>query len=149
MPLKIDFKAGDKMVINGAVLENVGPNTKLLIHNESAILREKEVLSVADTTTPASRVYFALQCSYIFPQKKDEYLKVFRKFLKEYVEACPSAKDIALDIEREVADGRIYRALKRTHKLIAHESRIIEGLAKDVSRRVEGVLGDKAPSVRG
>ncbi len=73
MPLKIDFKSGDKMVINGAVVENVGPNTKLLVHNESAILREKEILSVADSTTPASRVYFSLQCSYIFPQKRDEY----------------------------------------------------------------------------
>lgn len=145
MPLKIDFKAGDKMVINGAVVENVGPNTKLLIHNESAILREKEVLSVADTTTPASRVYFALQCAYIFPQKKDEYIEVFHKFLKEYVQACPSAKAIAEEIEKEAAESRIYRALKKTHKLIAHEARIVESLQKEVRARVHEVLGAKPP----
>ena len=41
MPLKLDFKAGDKMIINGTVIENVGPNAKLLIHNEASILREQ------------------------------------------------------------------------------------------------------------
>ena len=30
MPLKLDIKSGEKMMINGAVLENVGPNAKIL-----------------------------------------------------------------------------------------------------------------------
>ena len=144
MPLKIDFKSGDKMVINGAVVENVGPNTKLLVHNESAILREKEILSVADSTTPASRVYFSLQCSYIFPQKRDEYLKVFRKFLTEYVEACPSAHSIAQEIEAEVNQGRVYKALKKTQKLIAHEAQIVKGLQHDLEEKLTDEPGEKA-----
>jgi len=56
MPLKLDFKAGDKMIINGAVIENIGNNSSLLIHNEAAILREKEIISEAETATPASRI---------------------------------------------------------------------------------------------
>lgn len=144
MPLKIDFKSGDKMVINGAVVENVGPNTKLLVHNESAILREKEILSVADSTTPASRVYFSLQCSYIFPQKRDDYVKVFRKFLSEYVQACPSSASIAQEIEAEVNQGHVYKALKKTQKLIAHEAKIVRGLQHDLEENLVDAAQQKA-----
>ncbi len=128
MPLKLDFKAGDKMVINGAVLENIGPNAKILVHNDSAILREKEILSVADTKTPASRVYFSLQCAYMFPDKKDEYLRIFEQFLAEYVAACPSATDIADEVRKGISEGRIYKGLKAAHKLIRHERDLLETL---------------------
>ena len=92
MPLKLDFKAGEKLVINGAVVENVGGNAKLLVHNESAIIREKEILTQAETNTPAARVYFALQCAYMFPRHEEEYLATFREFLGDYIKAAPSAK---------------------------------------------------------
>ena len=132
MPLKLDFKAGDKLVINGAVLENIGANAKILVHNESAILREKEILSVADTATPASRVYFTLQCAYMFPHKKDEYLGLFTNFLNEFVAACPSTRPIAEEIEQFVAEDKIYKALKHTQKLIAHQAKVLKSLEAGV-----------------
>ena len=134
MPLLIEFKSGDKIIINGAVLENAGPNSKLLIHNESTILREKEILSVADTSTPASRVYFALQCAYIFPNKKEEYLSLFYKFLGEFVEASASASPIAKKILNEVENDRLYKALKATQELLAHESKVLDQLNQEMAR---------------
>ena len=128
MPLKLDLKSGDKLVINGAVIENVGPNAKLLVHNESKILREKEILSVADTSTPASRVYFALQCAYMFPHKEDEYIALFRNFLREYVTACPSAVPIGEEIEGSMSKQGLYRALKATQKLIQHEANLLKSM---------------------
>lgn len=122
MPLKLDFKAGEKLVINGAVVENVGGNAKLLVHNDSAIIREKEVLSQAETNTPAARVYFALQCAYMFPRHEEEYLETFRGFLADYVQAAPSSKPIADEISKFVDEGKIYRGLKMTQKLIRHEA---------------------------
>ena len=137
MPLKLDFKSGDKLVINGAVLENIGANAKILVHNESAILREKEILSVADTATPASRVYFALQCAYMFPHKKDDYLGLFVDFLREFVSACPSTKPIADEIENLVAEDKIYKALKHTQKLVAHQAKVLKILEKGIEERTE------------
>tara|TARA_B100000427_G_C15475580_1_gene580610 strand:+ start:890 stop:1336 length:447 start_codon:yes stop_codon:yes gene_type:complete len=122
MPLKLDIKAGEKLVINGAVLENVGGNAKLLIHNESAIIREKEILSQGESNTPAARVYFALQCAYMFPRHEDEYLKTFHEFLDDYVKAAPSAKPIADEIAKFADEAKLYRALKATQKLIRHEA---------------------------
>lgn len=132
MPLKLDFKAGDKLVINGAVLENIGTNSKILVHNESAILREKEILSVEDTATPASRVYFALQCAYMFPHKKDEYLSLFADYLNDFVTACPSTKPVADEVKVFVDDGKIYKALKHTQKLIAHQAKVLKTLEEGV-----------------
>lgn len=128
MPLKLDFKAGDKMVINGAVVENIGHNASLLIHNEAAILREKEILSEAETGTPAARVYFALQCAYIFSDKKEHYLSLFRQFLEDYMTAAPSSRPIGEEILAAVDSGRVYKGLKLTQKLIGHEIKAFEGL---------------------
>ena len=128
MPLKLDFKAGDKMIINGAVVENIGNNASLLIHNEAAILREKEILSEAETATPAARVYFALQCAYMFPEKKDHYISIFRQFLDDYVTAAPSAKELGDKISAHVDNKKYYNALKLTQKLIGHEIQVFENL---------------------
>ena len=91
MPLKLDFKHGEKMIVNGAVMENVGSNAQLLVHNKASIMREKEILSNQEAATPASRVYFELQCAYIFRETRDEHLARFNQFLKDYIDACPSA----------------------------------------------------------
>jgi len=129
MPLKLDFKAGEKLVINGAVVENVGGNAKLLVHNESAIIREKEILSQAESNTPAARVYFALQCAYMFPRHEDEYVKTFNDFLDDYIVAAPSAKEIGDEIRQLVEEAKLYRALKTTQKLIRHEADTFSDLA--------------------
>lgn len=134
MPLLIDFKSGDKIIINGAVLENAGSSSKLLIHNQASILRGKEILSEEESNTPASRTYFALQCAYMFADKEDDYLKLFNNFLTEYTVACPSAKPIAEEIRDEVEKGRLYKGLKAAQKLIKHESELLHSLREDVEQ---------------
>jgi len=144
VPLKLDFKSGDKLVINGAVLENIGANAKILVHNESAILREKEILSVADTSTPAARVYFALQCAYMFPHKKEEYLGLFADFLREFVAACPSTRQIADEIQKLVAENKIYKALKQTQKLVAHQAKVLKSLENGIGKVTDGLAAADA-----
>jgi len=134
MPLKLDFKAGDKMIINGAVIENIGSNASLLIHNEAAILREKEVLSESETATPAARVYFALQCAYMFPDKKDHYISVFKQFLNDYVTAAPSSKELGDKILAHVENKKYYNALKLTQKLIGHEHQVFDSFRESLAK---------------
>jgi len=137
VPLSIDFKAGDKIIINGAVIENLGSNSKISVHNQAAILRGKEVLSAEDSTTPASRIYFALQCAYIFPQNKLEYIEGYRNLLDEYLEACPSAAPIAEEIQELVEKEQLYKALKSTQRLIKHEAEVLNSLQHDIDEAVE------------
>lgn len=137
MPLKLEFKSGDKLMINGAVIENIGANAKILVHNEAAILRNKEVLSETDEATPAARVYLALQCAYMFPDNSDKYMKMFGEYLNDYVQACPSAQPIAEQIQDTVAEGKIYKALKKSHELIAHEANVLKQFQQDLSRYIQ------------
>ena len=128
----IEIKSGDKLIINGAAIENSGPNTKLLIHNKSAILREKEVMSERDSVTPASRVYFALQCAYIFPEKKPHYLSLFDQHLGDYAEASPSSAPIIDKIVEAVREDHLYKGLKAAQKLLKHEEDLMKLAGADL-----------------
>lgn len=126
MPLKLDLKCGEKMIVNGAVLENVGPNAKVLIHNLATVLREKEILTQEDAATPASRVYFSLQCAYMFSEAREEHLKNFNRYLNDYLKACPSAIEIAEVIRGHIEKENFYKGLKSSRNLIAHEVRTLD-----------------------
>jgi flagellar protein FlbT len=130
LPLKLDIKSGEKMMINGAVLENVGPNAKILVHNQATILREKEVLTESIAATPASRVYFALQCAYMFPDKEEEYLVLLETNLADYLTACPSASEIGEEIRGHITSKSLYKGLKAVQKLIDHETHVLEAFNK-------------------
>lgn len=152
MPLKLDLKCGEKMIVNGAVLENVGPNAKILIHNLATVLREKEILTQEDAATPASRVYFSLQCAYMFDDAREEHLKHFNQFLNDYLQACPSAAEIADVIREHIEKENFYKALKSSRNLIAHEVRTLDefnnGMSKlsqialEAERDAEAEVGD-------
>lgn len=148
MPLLIDFKSGDKLIINGSVLENIGGNTKILVHNDSAILREKEVLSQEDAQTPASRVYFELQSAYILrdPQERQNSLDRFNQRLNEFIAACPNALDIALKVRDHVQNDRIYKGLKESQNLIKYESTVLQQFSQQLSAFLaENARNDRLP----
>ncbi|MEW5726865.1 MAG: flagellar biosynthesis repressor FlbT [Pseudomonadota bacterium] len=124
MPLIIDLKPGEKVIINGSVIENAGSSTKLRIHNQSNILKQKEIMTEAEATTPASRVYFCLQCAYIFPEERDKYVELFTNYLRQYVEACPSAAPIVDEMVEEVAGENYYKGIRLARKLLKHEGKL-------------------------
>jgi flagellar protein FlbT len=128
LPLLIDLKPGEKVIINGAVIENAGANTKLRVHNESSILRQKEILTADDAITPASRVYVCLQNAYIFPDKREHYMQMFERLLAEYLEACPSAEEICTELRVEANALHFYKALKASRKLLKHEAMVLQAL---------------------
>jgi len=133
VPLKIEIKTGDKIIINGAVLENNGPSAKFLIHNKCSILREKEVMSEENSRTPASRVYFSLQCAYIFPHKKNDYLKLFQGYVQDYLQASPSSAPIIDKILEEVTKDRLYQGLRAAQELLQHEEQILKIAGADLA----------------
>lgn len=130
MPLLIDLKPGEKVIINGAVIENAGANTKIRICNDSTLLRQKEIMTEEEANSPAARVYFCLQNAYIFPEKRNQYLELFGHYLGEYLEACPSAEPIGREICDEIRSDHYYRALKTSRKLLTHEANALDALRR-------------------
>jgi len=143
LPLKLDLKSGEKMVINGAVIENVGPNSKLIVHNQAMILREKEVLTDEICATPASRVYLALQCAYIFPDKQADYLDLSETHLSDFVKACPSATTIVEKIQQYIANRDLYKGLKTVQELIEHETRVFDSFNTDIKQLEENEINSE------
>jgi flagellar biosynthesis repressor protein FlbT len=126
MALVIQIKKEQRIIINGAVLENVsGRTVAIAVKNEAAILRSEDVLTADAAVTPARRVYFALQCAYLFPDRKDEHLRDFEQFLVSYLEAAPSAREIARRVLAAVGAGSFYGALKQARRLIEHEGELL------------------------
>lgn len=148
MPLLIDLKPGEKVIINGAVIENAGANTKIRICNESTLLRQKEIMTEDEANSPAARVYFCLQNAYIFPEMRAHYLALFDHYLGEYLEACPSAQPIGQEICNEISGDHFYRALKTSRKLLTHEANVLESLkrsAEKLNQALEGLEADVQP----
>lgn len=128
MPLRIKLPSKERIIINGAVLENAGEATTIVLHNRADILRRKEVMSEEDAMSPARRVYYALQCAYMFEDERPRYQQVATEFLKQYENAAPSAGDIIGKIRDEIEKGRLYNALRATHDLIDHETERFKSL---------------------
>lgn len=129
MPLTINLKAKERLIVNGVVLENAGPPAKFLIHNTAALLREKDILTEEQATTPARRIYFAVQCRYLFPGKEELFLPIIDEFLREFAVAAPSTRPLVREIAEQVDAREWYRALKSAKQLIAREQEILNDVA--------------------
>ncbi|HXY99708.1 MAG TPA: flagellar biosynthesis repressor FlbT [Stellaceae bacterium] len=127
MPLTINLKPGEKLILNGVVLQNAHHAAKLLIHNEASLLREKDIISEAQATTPARRIYFTVQCLYLFRSKASIYLPIIQSFLGEFAQAAPSTLPLVQQIEKEIASDQLYQALKTAKQLISKEQEILNG----------------------
>ncbi|MGH6994424.1 MAG: flagellar biosynthesis repressor FlbT [Stellaceae bacterium] len=121
MPLTINLKPREKLILNGVVIENSGPMAKILIHTNAALLREKDVLPEEKATTPARRIYFAIQCQYLFAGKAEMFLASIERQLAEYEQARPESRALLGEIRRLLAEDQFYRALKSAKLLIQHE----------------------------
>ncbi|NVK17373.1 MAG: flagellar biosynthesis repressor FlbT [Methylocystaceae bacterium] len=126
MPLKINLKKGQKIILNGAVIENTNPRSvSFTLMNEASILRDNDVLTAEEACTPASRVYFNVQGMYLFPDKREQYYQNVNQFLEDYERAAKSALPITYAIREALLDGEFYSALKQARHLIEHENKVL------------------------
>lgn len=130
MPLKLSLTKGEKLIVNGAVIKNDGADASLVFENQAHILRQKDILTANDATTPASRVYMALQCAYIFPGNAAAHLSDFHELAAEFGAAAPSALSIVERIIDQANRDELYNALKSCRELIDYETEILTHAAE-------------------
>lgn len=131
MPLKINLKKGQKIILNGAVIENTNPRSiNFTLMNEASILRDTDILTVEEACTPASRIYFTIQGMYLFQDKREEYSQNVNLLLDEYEHAAPSSKPITYEIRDTLMNDELYSALRLARKLIEHENKVLDNVRK-------------------
>jgi len=123
MPLRVELKPFERIVIGESVIINSGTRTCFLIDGDTPILREKDTVTAETANTPAKRLYLCVQTMYL---KNDvmRYREPYLGFLKELRDAIPGARDLIEATDKYVAGGSLYKALKEIRKLMKREEEI-------------------------
>jgi flagellar protein FlbT len=124
MPLRVELKPFERIVIGESVIVNSGNRTSFLIDGEVPILRDKDTVTAETANTPARRLYHCVQVMYL---KNDvaRYRTAYLASVDELRRAVPGNDDVIEAINRHVSDGALYKALKEIRKLIRHEEELV------------------------
>lgn len=82
MPLKINLKAREKIIIGGAVIKNGERLATLFIENKVPLLREKDIMKEEDAVTYCSKIYFVIQLMYIDGNNMLDYHNVYWRLVR-------------------------------------------------------------------
>lgn len=122
MPLRIKLPAGERIVVNGAVIESVNESSALVFHNKVDILRRKEIMTEEEANTPSRRMYYNVQGAYMFKEDRQKFMRVYELLRDQYLQAAPSAKEICDSIDQAIAEENYYLAIRELQKLMEHEA---------------------------
>ena len=65
MPLRVELKPFERIVIGQSVITNSETRATFLIDGEVPILREKDILTAETANTPVKRIYLCVQQMYL------------------------------------------------------------------------------------
>ncbi|WP_407524128.1 flagellar biosynthesis repressor FlbT [Methylobacterium oryzisoli] len=128
MPLRINLKPHERLIINGAAIRNGDRAADILIETHCRFLRESEIIRESEADTACKRLCVTLQVIYL----ADNPLEVEDLLVRqstEILKAMPSSAPYILAIQDEVAAKQYHRALKRARDLVAHERALHERYA--------------------
>jgi flagellar protein FlbT len=120
MPLRVELKPFERIIIGETVIINSGTRTSFLIDGEAPILREKDTVTAETANTPIKRLYFCVQMMYL---KNDipRYRAAYLGFIKDLRDAIPGSRDLIDAVNNHVSGGALYKALKEIRKLMKQE----------------------------
>lgn len=125
--LVLELRQGDLMVVNGAPIR-FRNRARIELAARARFLFGKQIMAPEGATTPARRIYFALQTAYIgAEEERGDGLRMAHELITEFKDATTS--DLArtlLDQALEAADTDDgYTALKLARRVMRHEEEIL------------------------
>ena len=127
MPLKIELKPHESIIVGDALITNDNERTRFYIEGAVPILREKFILREDQANTPSKRVYFIVQQMYLtkdVSKLNDFYIEYVRDLQK----AAPSLKPLIDPISESVLRGDFYGAIKNAAALVKKEDEVFGDL---------------------
>ena len=124
MPLRVELKPFERIVVGESVIINSGSRTSFLIDGEAPILRERDTVTAETANTPAKRLYFCIQMMYLkndIARYRDSYLEL----LAGLREAMPGSRDAIDTVDDHVSAAALYKALKEVRKLMKREQELL------------------------
>jgi len=130
MPLKLTLKPGERVILAGAVIKNGPTVAHLQIENQVALLRQKDILTEAEATTPCKKIYLVIQLMYVGGGLTSELTQLYWELIREVLAAAPSTNDLISQISAYIVDSNFYPALKIAKKLISYEEELLDHATK-------------------
>ena len=120
MPLRVELKPFERIIIGDSVIINSGTRSSFLIDGATPILREKDTVTAETADTPANRLYHCVQMMYL---KNDvgRYRATYLDRVKELQEAVAGSSDLITAVNHHVTEGSLYKALKEIRELMKRE----------------------------
>jgi flagellar biosynthesis repressor protein FlbT len=124
MPLRVELKPFERIIIGETVIINSGTRMSFLIDGEAPILREKDTVTAETANTPVKRLYFCVQMMYL---KNDipKYRAAYLGFVKDLREAVPGSRDLIDAVNNHISGGALYKALKEIRKMMKREDDLL------------------------
>ena len=124
--LHVRIVHGDKMIVNGAALHFLS-NADLRIANKVRFIYGRQLMAPNDATTPARRIYFAVQNAYVGePQERLQASAEARLLIGMFREATLSdaARRMLDRVLALIEAAHFYQALKVVERIIRHEDAV-------------------------
>ena len=129
MPLKIQLKPKERVIINGAVIEgHPESRTEIVVLNTASVMRQKHILHEDEANTPVKRLYFALQMLYIDEDHRVNYRASYATYFKDLEDTFTLAPiKISLKlIDEAVQNDKYYDAMKLCRDLVKVEAELFK-----------------------
>jgi len=124
MALKVELKPRERILIGDCVITNDDQRTHLLIDGHAPILREKDIMTPRLATTPAKRIYLAVQLMYTSKDPSAHH-DVYFALVRDITKAAPSVWPLVESINNLILTGDMYKALKHAKKLVNYEEELV------------------------
>ena len=124
MPLRVELKPGERIIIGQSVITNSDTRTAFLIDGDAPILREKDILTPETANTPVKRIYLCVQMMYLendIPAYQDLYFG----FIGELIQAVPSFREQIEEVSKLILSGALYKALRELRALMKREDDLL------------------------
>jgi len=124
MPLKVELKPGERIIVGDCVITNDDQRARFLIEGSAPILREKAIMTPERANSPAKRIYLAVQMMYLSNDPRT-YHEIYFKLVREIMQAAPSTGRHIESINNQILTGSVYKALKEADRLIQYERELL------------------------
>ena len=120
MPLRVELKPFERIVIGESVIINSASRTCFLVDGEAPILRWKDTITAETADTTAKRLYLCVQTMYL-KNDPEPYRAAYLGLLEALAQEMPGDRDLIAAIAQQVSNGLLYKALKDIRKLTKRE----------------------------
>lgn len=120
MPLRVELKPFERVIIGTSVITNSDARTAFLIDGNAPILREKDIFTAESANTPVKRIYLCVQMMYL-EDNIPAYQNLYFGFIKDVIEAVPSFREPIEVVSNLILSGELYKALRELRGLIKRE----------------------------